>query len=532
MLSSHWYNHPNIWFNSSTPNDEFLVAKYGNFDTQVSEFNSILDLSQVQDINILHNFILIFDQISRHARRINKIDEITFTNVNKLALHIAEYLIDSKKIYQFDNENKIYFTLMPLRHTFQSNYLKRVILILKQLDLNSTGMRFFKNTLISYSKIITDTLEPEPMKYILSDSTRDEINILLDKNSSSIPFYYTNLNMTDQSYSNRNFDNTLSKFPSVMKQIPQNVNVIVSLSGGVDSMVLLYLAKRYLKNNIIAVHISYNNRDESDYERNFVKHYCSVLQVPLYIRNIWEIKRSQDKYRDLYESITQTFRFDLYKKFDNAVVLLGHNKDDCFENVITNTLKSRSLNNLKGMTFEVEKNGCIILRPFLEIYKKDIYEFANYVKIPYLYDSTPDWSCRGRIRDNIVPVFNDFDPNLINRFLELSNTYSDIYTIFDDIILNVYNIRIFNIRFDLDEITHYPSIFWKKIIEIYLKKNNFSNIMVSNNSIQNFTDKINRRKYSKINLTKDFICEYKLEKGILDIKKPVLIFPKKIIFKN
>lgn len=528
MLNDYWYNHPNVWFNSLEQDDEYLVNTFGNFNTWITEFNNIIDLSLIENIDILHNFILIFDQISRHAKRINKINETTFIEVNKLALHIAEYLIETKKIYQFDNENKIYFTLMPLRHTFQSNYLKKVILILKQLDLNNTGMRFFKNTLISYSNIITDNLKPEPMEYNLTNPIMDEINILLDKNSSSIPFDWDN---------NINIDHKYLQFLNAMKLISNNKkyltnDIIISLSGGVDSMVLLYLVKKCLnlgsKNNIIAVHISYNNRDKCEYERHFIKHYCSILKVPLYIRNIWEIKRSQDKYRDLYETVTQIFRFDLYKKFNNAVILLGHNKDDCFENIITNTLKARSLNNLKGMSFEVEKNDCIILRPFLEIYKNDIYKFANEMKIPYLHDSTPDWSCRGRIRDNIVPVFNEYDPNLINRFLELSNTYNEIYTIFDDMIIHLYNIRKLNTFFDVEGIIHYPSVFWKKIIEIYLKENNYENITISNKSIKNFTEKINNKHYSKISLTKNFICEYKLEKNIWNIKKPVLIFSKNI----
>lgn len=91
--------------------------------------------------------------------------------------------------------------------------------------------------------------------------------------------------------------------------------ICISLSGGVDSMVLAYvfaiLRNRY-NYNLIAFHINYKNRPESDQEEKFVRWYCDRLEVPIYVRRITEIqRRSKGFNRTFYEDITRKIRFDM-----------------------------------------------------------------------------------------------------------------------------------------------------------------------------------------------------------------------------
>ena len=54
--------------------------------------------------------------------------------------------------------------------------------------------------------------------------------------------------------------------------------------------------------------------------------------------------------RDIYEAYTKKIRFNCYKKFDkHPIVILGHNKDDCFENILTNIAYNSKYDNLKGI---------------------------------------------------------------------------------------------------------------------------------------------------------------------------------------
>jgi tRNA(Ile)-lysidine synthase TilS/MesJ len=62
-----------------------------------------------------------------------------------------------------------------------------------------------------------------------------------------------------------------------------------------------------------------------------------------------------------------------------------------------------------------------ICRPFLNITKSEIYDFARRMNIPFVYDSTPKWSERGKSRDILVPFLNSFDERILNGLESLSN---------------------------------------------------------------------------------------------------------------
>lgn len=132
------------------------------------------------------------------------------------------------------------------------------------------------------------------------------------------------------------------------------------------------------------------------------------------------VRDRSSKARDQYETITKNIRFNFYRSF-SCPVLLGHNKDDCYENVFANLSKQIHFENLFGMNETLTENGVLIVRPFLSISKKNIIEKAHELLIPYLEDSTPAWSRRGKMRDSLIPVIETFDQNIlkgIDQFVE------------------------------------------------------------------------------------------------------------------
>ena len=50
--------------------------------------------------------------------------------------------------------------------------------------------------------------------------------------------------------------------------------VVIGVSGGVDSMVLLSIIKNQLSSKIVCAHVHHNLRFESDFELEFVRDYC------------------------------------------------------------------------------------------------------------------------------------------------------------------------------------------------------------------------------------------------------------------
>ena len=62
----------------------------------------------------------------------------------------------------------------------------------------------------------------------------------------------------------------------------ENKKFLVSLSGGVDSMVLISII-HYLGYEVIGVHINYNNRYETLLEQEFLENWCNYNKIKLFL---------------------------------------------------------------------------------------------------------------------------------------------------------------------------------------------------------------------------------------------------------
>ena len=188
--------------------------------------------------------------------------------------------------------------------------------------------------------------------------------------------------------------------------------ILVSLSGGVDSMVLVSLLSQIQQGSVYAIHIAYGNRAEADDECRFLRNYCHRIGVPLFVYHIEYIRRGNCD-RAFYETTTRNIRFAVYKHIvkrlselhapvpmETIPICLGHIADDMVENVWTNLARGVHLDNLKKMDSDNICQGVRIVRPFLYTEKIDIYAVSKMLRIPYLKNTTPEWSNRGKFRND------------------------------------------------------------------------------------------------------------------------------------
>lgn len=490
-IYSFWFSHEDLWFNAS-PEDDLIISK--NFKHLLKNPPS----------NVLEQ-ILLYDQLVRHIYR-NKPNKILLYSpiALKLSLHILDNNLDLDYLPQ-----ERCFILLPLRHTFELNYVLKAFEKIQEYRSEDSKyyVRFYKATILSLSKIKTPLIVPEEIDNNIDDSV---IFNSLDKDC------IKNLSLISPFNDKQNpiykaFDKTLRKIKGLKE-------ITLSLSGGVDSMVssfILYnLSHKQTKFKIIAVSINYNNREDNRYEMEFIKRWCKLLGITHYIKHITELSRNRSIDRDLYEKITKKLRFDMYRRFNNPVIL-GHNQDDCLENIFNNIKKTRSYSNLKGMSEFSEEDGCTLVRPMLNIEKKVIKAYAIKYSIPHLPNSTPSWSERGKIREELIPFLNNFDSALVPGFLKLATNTSEFYTIYDKSVTE----KFFNsIQFTdsgcnipLSETTpekNYGFIFWKEIMIRIFKKLDLR--LPTNKSIKAFCDRLKKNSWGLINFSKHVGFHYSL----------------------
>jgi tRNA(Ile)-lysidine synthetase-like protein len=218
-----------------------------------------------------------------------------------------------------------------------------------------------------------------------------------------------------------------------LKQLKKaNVNgcLAISVSGGVDSMVCLHIAATYLLNTkIAAISINYANRPAQLDELRMVNRYCTKRGIPHYVRHITEMQRPADcNWRPFYEAFTKDIRFAAYASVGYPVVL-GHNQDDCLENVFSNMKKGINFGNLFGMEHVSVHNGVTVLRPLLNIEKKHILAYAQEHGIPFTADSTPSSSERGLLRDRLMPVLRSLD--IVPGIVKTVHNFNQVYKVYE-----------------------------------------------------------------------------------------------------
>lgn len=437
--------------------------------------------------------IILYDQISRHVFRFREqMERISIYDKNALELFEKFYL--TGKLTELNPEQRC-FALMPWRHSKNEMAIWKCLnLVNEWLAEEVTPMytRFYQATVKSLANINKN-------KYLGYSQYNHDFSLYRPVLDPASP------NADNTCILSINSNHKLVK--EFKKWCKPKSEIVVSVSGGVDSMVCLALAKAcYPDCKIKAISINYCNREEQSLEIDMVNYFCKMLNIDHYVRVINEIKRVRDSHRQFYESITREIRFDAYKNVisnDDIPVILGHNQDDTLENVFSNIKKRINYDNLFGMEHESIEKDVNILRPLLEVPKAEIIAFAKMHKIPYTYDSTPSWSERGRLRDILMPSLKSFDRDIIPGIIEMANNYKQIYSVYKKSIPKVkgigLQIQYVNCDFNIDILDYWKQIFTNAAIQVGVS-------FVSNKSIQHFISQIkinDDKNIRKIILSKD-----------------------------
>ncbi len=193
--------------------------------------------------------------------------------------------------------------------------------------------------------------------------------------------------------------------------------VIAAVSGGVDSMVMLYALnglKEEFDLSLIVCHLNHGLRGrESERDYNFVKRITRRLGLGFEGGRLkpGEIKSGKDSLQEAARKKRYKLLEDTAKKYSAAKIALGHTMDDQAETVLMRFIKGSALTGLAGIR---PLRGPFI-RPLIEIKKEELLRFAGKSGIKYVLDSSnlsPKY-LRNDLRLNLIPLIEEYyNPNL------------------------------------------------------------------------------------------------------------------------
>jgi tRNA(Ile)-lysidine synthase len=195
--------------------------------------------------------------------------------------------------------------------------------------------------------------------------------------------------------------------------------ILVGVSGGPDSVCLLYCLNSFKKELRIALHVAHVDhmlREDSGKDREFVDRLCGRLNIPISSAkiNIRAFAKT-GSIEEAARKVRLDFFFRTAKKIKADKIALGHNLDDQAETVLMRILRGTGLYGLSGILPKRNFSGHMIIRPLIEVRRKEIESFLKRRGIKPRIDASnkEDTYFRNRIRNKLMPLLEkEYNSNI------------------------------------------------------------------------------------------------------------------------
>lgn len=217
----------------------------------------------------------------------------------------------------------------------------------------------------------------------------------------------------------------LARVIAVIKRHVQGGDrLVVGLSGGIDSVVLLDLlhrAARRCRFELAAVHVNHQINPAADAWAKFCRALCRGYGVPLTVKKV-AVKRGNS-----LEASARAARYAVYAAMPGAAIVLAHNQDDQVETLLLQLLRGTGVKGASAMPeyriqdrgLRIERSGAktglnlqssilnpAFLRPLLDAPRSEIAGYARARKLQWIEDdsNTDTAFDRNYIRHRVLPV--------------------------------------------------------------------------------------------------------------------------------
>lgn len=202
--------------------------------------------------------------------------------------------------------------------------------------------------------------------------------------------------------------NKLTAFIRRYEMVNPGDNVVCAVSGGADSMALLwamYLLKDKLKIHLSAAHFNHRLRGtESDRDEAFVAEFCKGYGID-FVAGSGDVVAGEKG----LEAAAREARYAFLRSLPGKIAT-AHTASDNAETVLLHLVRGTGLKGLGGV---MPVNGTII-RPMLSVTREEVLIFLKEYCIPFVEDSSngKDDFLRNRLRHHIVPQLKNENPSL------------------------------------------------------------------------------------------------------------------------
>ena len=203
--------------------------------------------------------------------------------------------------------------------------------------------------------------------------------------------------------------------------------VLVGVSGGPDSLALLsalVALRDSLRLDLRAAYVDHGLRPaDSCREAALVKRMGRLWGVPVDVVRRKVAKRGGESLEAAARSVRYKALVALADRHRCQRIALGHTQDDQAETVLMRMMRGTGLMGLGAMAFSRSLDRLRIVRPLLEVWRRDIRAYAERMRLAVREDATNEdrQFMRNRIRHELLPLLErDYNPNIKRALTQLA----------------------------------------------------------------------------------------------------------------
>lgn len=210
--------------------------------------------------------------------------------------------------------------------------------------------------------------------------------------------------------------NRLLKFAREQNLIAPGDTVICAVSGGADSVAMLfalYLLREKLGITLEAAHFNHNLRgEESLRDETFVRELCARYEIPLHVAS-GEIQPGKKG----LEAAARDARYAFLESLPGKIAT-AHTADDNAETILMHLVRGTGLKGLGGIAPQRGK----LIRPMLGITRREVEDFLAEWHLPHVEDSTneTDAFLRNRLRHHVMPLLAAENPRIAENLSQMA----------------------------------------------------------------------------------------------------------------
>lgn len=206
--------------------------------------------------------------------------------------------------------------------------------------------------------------------------------------------------------------------PSGSRFFSPHQTVVIAVSGGVDSMVLLDLFQSLpvaQRPQLVVAHVNHQLRPESDHEEATLRMLCRDRELPLVVAR-WPLAAHP---AHGVEAAARRFRYSFFarvmKERGAGALATAHHADDLAETFLMKLVRGGQLSELTSPRAARPFGPGTLIRPLLEVTKAALYDYAQKRQLTWFEDATnQDLSLtRNRYRHDYLPTLTRENPRLV-----------------------------------------------------------------------------------------------------------------------